>query len=52
MASAQVRVILEKIEAKLAKYHQVELFFTLERRIFSGIIIVDCGISIDNFLGP
>ena len=52
MACAQVRVILEKIEAKLAKYHQVELIFTLERRIFNGTIIVDCGISIDNFLGP
>ena len=52
MVSAQVRVILEKIEAKLAKYHQVELFFTLETRIFYGIIFVDCEISIDNFLGP
>ena len=52
MVAAQVRVILEKIEAKLAKYHQVELFFTLETRIFYGIIIVGCGISIDDFLGP
>ena len=47
-----MRVILEKIEAKLAKYHQVEPFFTLERRIFDGTIIVDCGFGIDNFLGP
>lgn len=50
MVAAQVRVILEKIEAKLAKYHQVELFFTLEKRIFDGIIIVDCESALIIFL--